>query len=153
MHYTDYFPNKALAWSPWQSNLLASGGGTHDAMIHVWNSNTGGRIHSFQSPSQITSLHFAPNKKEILSTHGYPDNAIMIHSYPSFTKVGEIKEAHDARVLFSCIGPSGDLVLTGAGDENLKFWRIWDAAKSSKHKSKSTGLGGIGGRDGFMPIR
>ncbi|KAL5498051.1 SLP1 [Sanghuangporus vaninii] len=144
---------KALAWCPWQPNLLASGGGTHDAMIHIWNCNTGGRIHSLQTPSQITSLHFAPNKKEILSTHGFPDNAIMIHSYPALTKVGEIKEAHDARVLFSCVSPSGDLVLTGAGDENLKFWRIWDAVKTTKHKSKSSGLGGLGGRDGFALIR
>ncbi|EJD01982.1 WD40 repeat-like protein [Fomitiporia mediterranea MF3/22] len=141
---------KALAWCPWQSNLLASGGGTNDATIHVWNSNTGARIHSLKTPAQVTSLHFAPHKKEILSTHGYPDNAIMIHGYPSLTRIGEIKESHDSRVLFSCVGPSGDLVLTGAGDENLKFWRIWEVPKSGKHKSKSSSLSG---RDVYMPIR
>lgn len=140
---------KALAWCPWQTNLLASGGGTSDAMIHIWNCNTGARLHSLGAAAQVTSLHFAPHKKEILSTHGYPDNSIMVHAYPSLTKVGEIKEAHDARVLFSCVGPAGDLVLTGAGDENLKFWRIWEVPQLTKHK-KSTSLGS---RDGFSAIR
>jgi cell division cycle protein 20 (cofactor of APC complex) len=41
-------------------------------------------------------------------------------------RVAEIRDAHDSRVLFSCVGPAGDVVCTGAGDENLKFWRVWD---------------------------
>ena len=106
-------------------------------------------MHSLKTPAQVTSLQFAPHKKEILSTHGYPDNSVMVHAYPSLARVGEIKEAHDARVLFSCVGPAGDLVLTGAGDENLKFWRIWEVPKVTKHK-KSTSLGS---RDGFSAIR
>ena len=72
----------------------------------------------------------------------------MVHAYPSLSLVAEIREAHDARVLFSCVGPAGDLVLTGAGDENLKFWRIWEVPKVVKKKEKSAG-----GRDGFMAIR
>ena len=32
---------KALAWCPWQTNILASGGGTADRMIRFWNCNTG----------------------------------------------------------------------------------------------------------------
>ena len=32
---------KALAWCPWQKNLLASGGGTADRMIRFWNTNNG----------------------------------------------------------------------------------------------------------------
>ena len=132
---------KALAWCPWQSNLLATGGGTNDATINFWNSSMGARVQSLKTPAQITSLHFAPHKKEIFSTHGYPDNALMVHSYPTLNKVAEIKEAHDARVLFSCVGPAGDLVLTGAGDENLKFWRIWEVPKKERLHKKAAGLG------------
>ena len=65
----------------------------------------------------------------------------MVHSYPTLNKVAEIKEAHDARVLFSCVGPAGDLVLTGAGDENLKFWRIWEVPKKERLHKKAAGLG------------
>lgn len=32
---------KALAWCPWQNNILASGGGTADRTIRFWNCNTG----------------------------------------------------------------------------------------------------------------
>lgn len=32
---------KALAWCPWQNNLLASGGGTADRTIRFWNISTG----------------------------------------------------------------------------------------------------------------
>ncbi|KAF5386753.1 hypothetical protein D9615_001810 [Tricholomella constricta] len=152
---------KAIAWCPWQPSLLASGGGTNDATINVWNSTTGARLHSLKTPSQITSLLWAPAKKEILSTHGFPTNAIMVHAYPSMERVAEIRDAHDARVLFSCVGPGGDVVCTGAGDENLKFWRIWDSAVEEKAKKKKTLGNGedIGGgrinstREGILSIR
>ncbi|KAF5392810.1 hypothetical protein D9757_000898 [Collybiopsis confluens] len=127
---------KGIAWCPWQANLLASGGGTNDATIHIWNSTTGARLHTQKTPSQITSLLWAPHKKEILSTHGYPTNSIMLHAYPSMERVAEIRDAHDSRVLFSCLSPAGDVVCTCAGDENLKFWRIWDVVDGAAKKRK-----------------
>lgn len=76
----------------------------------------------------------------------------MVHSYPSFDRVAEIRDAHESRVLFSCVGPAGDVVLTGAGDENLKFWRIWEVPKAGKKKEMSlSSSGGI--REGIMAIR
>ena len=58
----------------------------------------------------------------------------MLHAYPSMERVAEIRDAHDTRVLFSAIGPAGDVVVTGAGDENLKFWRVWEVEKAAKKK-------------------
>ncbi|EIW80121.1 WD40 repeat-like protein [Coniophora puteana RWD-64-598 SS2] len=128
---------KAIAWCPWQTNLLASGGGTNDATIHIWNSGTGARLHSIKTPAQVTGIHWSPHRKEFLSTHGYPTNAIMVHAYPSMERVAEIRDAHDSRVLYSAISPAGDLACTGAGDENLKFWQIWDTASTKKKKSEN----------------
>lgn len=51
-------------------------------------------------------------------------------------RIAEIRDAHDSRVLNSCIGPAGDVVCTGAGDESLKFWRIWDVVSESSGKKK-----------------
>ncbi len=133
-----FFGTQAVGWCPWQPSLLATGGGTNDAKIHVWNTTTGARIHTIATPAQVTSLHFAPHKKEILSTHGYPTNSIMIHAYPSLERVAEIRDAHESRVLFSCVSPAGDMVCTGAGDENLKFWKVWEVPKSSSGKKKET---------------
>lgn len=56
----------------------------------------------------------------------------MVHAYPSLERVAEIRDAHDSRVLWSALGPAGDVVCTGAGDENLKFWRIWEVPKEKK---------------------
>lgn len=54
-------------------------------------------------------------------------------------RVAEIRDAHDSRVLFSAVGPAGDVVVTGAGDENLKFWRIWDVEKEPAGTKKKKG--------------
>ncbi|KAJ3554356.1 hypothetical protein NP233_g12439 [Leucocoprinus birnbaumii] len=155
---------KALAWCPWQPSLLASGGGTNDSTINIWNSTTGARLHTLATPSQITSLHFSPTRKELLSTHGYPTNSIMIHAYPSMERVAEIRDAHDSRVLFSAVDPRGEVVCTGAGDENLKFWRVWESTVESgggkKRSGKGAGVGEVGGggrvnstREGILSIR
>ena len=44
---------KALAWCPFQSNLLASGGGTADRTIKFWNSVTGAQLNSIDTHSQV----------------------------------------------------------------------------------------------------
>lgn len=43
---------KALAWCPFQSNLLASGGGTADRCIKFWNTHTGALQNSIDTHSQ-----------------------------------------------------------------------------------------------------
>lgn len=44
---------KALAWCPWQKNLLASGGGTADRMIRFWNSSSGACLNAVDTHSQV----------------------------------------------------------------------------------------------------
>ena len=74
-------------------------------------------------------------------------------------RVAEIRDAHDSRVLFSCVSPAGDVVCSGAGDENLKFWRIWEVA-SEGVKKKVVGIrDDVGGgrtkstREGILTLR
>jgi cell division cycle protein 20 (cofactor of APC complex) len=83
----------------------------------------------------------------------------MMHAYPSLERVAEIRDAHDSRVLFSCVGPAGDVVCTGAGDENLKFWRIWEVtSQGTKKKVMAVGDELGGGRnnstkEGILSLR
>lgn len=44
---------KALAWCPFQANLLASGGGTADRCIKFWNTQSGACINSIDTYSQV----------------------------------------------------------------------------------------------------
>ena len=47
---------KAVAWCPWQSGVLASGGGTADRCIRTWNCNTGNLLNTVDTKSQVSSL-------------------------------------------------------------------------------------------------
>ena len=44
---------KALAWCPWESNLLATGGGSSDRSIKTWNTSTGVQLSSTDTGSQV----------------------------------------------------------------------------------------------------
>lgn len=125
---------KALSWCPWQHNLLATGGGSHDRHIHFWNTTTGSRVNSIDTGSQVTSLKWSAHYKEIASTSGFPDNSISIWSYPSLVKNIEIP-AHESRVLHSCLSPDGQTLATAAADESLKFWKVFE---------KKAGAAGVG---------
>ncbi|PVU90457.1 hypothetical protein BB561_004882 [Smittium simulii] len=122
---------KALDWCPWQLNLLASGGGTNDKHIHFWNTTTSAKLDSIDTGSQVTSLLWSHNYREIMSTHGFPDNTISIWNYPSLTKVIDIP-AHDSRILHSAISPDHQTIATVACDENLKFWKIFENPSATK---------------------
>lgn len=65
---------KALAWCPFQGNLLASGGGGGDHCIKLWNTHTGARLNSFDTGSQVCSLLWNKNERELLSSHGFTKN-------------------------------------------------------------------------------
>lgn len=47
---------KAIAWSPHQRGLLASGGGTADRKIRYWNTLTGNLLSEWDTGSQVSSL-------------------------------------------------------------------------------------------------
>lgn len=102
---------KALAWCPWNMNLLATGGGSYDRHIHFWNSTSGARVNSIDTGSQVTSLRWSPHHREIVSSSGFPDNSLSIWSYPTLVRTVEIP-AHESRVLHSCLSPDGQMLAT-----------------------------------------
>ncbi|ORY76964.1 sleepy-like protein Slp1 [Protomyces lactucae-debilis] len=121
---------KALAWCPWNTSLLATGGGSSDRNIHFFSSTSGARLSTMNCTSQVTSLTWSPAHREIVSTHGFPDNQITVHSVQNNTlsKVVDIP-AHDARVLHACLSPDGTTLATTSSDENLKFWKVFEAKR------------------------
>ena len=123
---------KALAWSPHERHLLASGGGTADRCIKFWNSQNGALLNSIDTGSQVCALQWNPFEKEILSSHGFARNEISLWKYPSMAKVKEL-EGHTSRVLHLACSPDGTTVVSAAGDETLRFWEVFaPPAKSTK---------------------
>ncbi|KAK2822407.1 hypothetical protein Q5P01_022472 [Channa striata] len=131
---------KALAWCPWQPSILASGGGTSDRHIRIWNVNSGSCISSLDTRSQISSLVFAPNYKELVSAHGYDQNNIVISKFPSLSKVAELN-GHEDRVLNLTLSPDNSTIASVAGDETIRLWKCFDVdplKKKAKERMQSS---------------
>ena len=179
---------KAIAWSPHQRGLLASGGGTADRCIKFWNTvstaqhsanaalasshtatNTAASlnlsnlnsptflsesqplspthpqptnpnlIRSHDTGSQVCNLLFSTLTSELVSTHGYSQNAINVWKYPSMTNVVSLT-GHTYRVLYLSMSPVGDTIVTGAGDETLRFWDVFGSKAKEKAREGKEGL-------------
>ncbi|TPX43928.1 hypothetical protein SeLEV6574_g04802 [Synchytrium endobioticum] len=135
---------KAIAWCPWQINVLASGGGTNDRHIHFWNSSTAARLSSVDTGSQVTSIRWSLEYKEFVSSHGFPHNHISVWAYPSLGKIVDLP-GHDSRVLHTALSPDGQTLATGAADENLKFWKVFESRKKLSGGVGTAGAGGLTG--------
>ncbi|KAF2756322.1 cell cycle regulatory protein [Pseudovirgaria hyperparasitica] len=160
---------KAIAWSPHQRGLLASGGGTADRTIKFWDTLTSSYgasssnvrssvtiphsnsaippsssssapanlISSLDTGSQVCNLAWSRNSNEIVSTHGYSQNQIIVWKYPSMTQVASLT-GHTYRVLYLAMSPNGEVIVTGAGDETLRFWNAF-----RKKEKPGTGMGTV----------
>lgn len=115
---------KALAWCPHKSGLLASGGGTADKCIRFWNASTGLQLGAVDTGSQVCQLAWSPSSPELLSAHGYSTNTLVVWRFPSMSRVATLT-GHTTRVLYMTLAPDGESVCTGAGDETIRFWRIF----------------------------
>lgn len=128
---------KAIAWSPHQPNVLASGGGTADRRIRFWDTKEGKCTKDIDTGSQVCNLVWSRNSNELVSTHGFSQNQVVVWKVPSMTQVASLT-GHTYRVLYLAMSPDGQTVVTGAGDETLRFWKAFN-------KPPRNGMGGDGG--------
>ncbi|CAG8479234.1 9918_t:CDS:10 [Acaulospora colombiana] len=94
---------KAITWSPHSHGLLASGGGSHDKKIRFWSTTTGEVLGCYDTESQ----------------------------YPNMEQLAVLK-GHTLRVLYLSVSPDGENIVTGAGDETLRFWNVFNNGKKEK---------------------
>ncbi|WCJ27931.1 Cell division cycle 20.2 cofactor of APC complex [Euphorbia peplus] len=127
---------KALAWCPFQGNLLATGGGGGDRCIKFWNTHTGACLNSVDTGSQVCSLLWNKNERELLSSHGFTQNQLTLWKYPSMVKMAELT-GHTSRVLYMTQSPDGCTVATAAGDETLRFWNVFGVPEVAKPAPKA----------------
>lgn len=124
---------KALAWCPFQSNLLASGGGTTDRCIRFWNTHTGAMLNSIDTKSQVCALQWNRHEREILSSHGFSQHQLCLWKYPSMHKMAELT-GHSQRVLHMAQSPDGRTVVSAAADETLRFWQCFGESQKKKQQ-------------------
>jgi len=103
---------KALAWSPHQSGVLASGGGVADRCIHLWNTTNDVTVKTVETGSQVCNLIWSKNVNEIVSTHGYSLFEVAVWKASSMTRIA-----------------------TGGGDCTVRTWDVFPAAKAAANNS------------------
>lgn len=128
---------KALAWCPWERNLLASGGGTADRTIKFWNGATAQLLRSVATGSQVCGLVWSKTERELLSSHGFSQNELCLWQYPSMARLREFT-GHTARVLHLAMSPDGRSVVSAAADETLRFWDVFASSSSAATAACST---------------
>ena len=83
---------------------------------------------SIDTGSQVCNLTFSKQANELVSTHGYSLNQIMVWNFATMSKLVTLT-GHSYRVLYLSISPNGQDIVTGAGDETLRFWNIFNEVK------------------------
>ncbi len=135
---------KALAWSPHDRHVLATGGGSSDRTVKLWNASTGALLSSTDAGSQVSSLLWSPHSRELLSGHGFSENQLTLWSAPSMTRLAELK-GHTERVLHMAASPDGSSVVSAGADETLRFWSVFG-------EPAGAAVGGAGGAVGTKAV-
>jgi WD40 repeat protein len=125
---------RALAWSPTAPGILASGGGTSDKMIRIWNAETGETLAAVNTGSQVCNLFWNEEYNEVLSTHGFSQHQLALWRGSDLTLIAQFYE-HKQRVLFMAASPDGTRVTTAAPGDDLRVWKMFPSKRMSVMES------------------
>mmetsp|Transcript_4513 Transcript_4513/g.9186 ORF Transcript_4513/g.9186 Transcript_4513/m.9186 type:complete len:443 (-) Transcript_4513:56-1384(-) len=127
---------KALRWCPWQRNVLATGGGTADRQVCLWNASNGRLLMSVDTESQVTGVVWGTQERELLTAHGYSRNQLSLWSAPSLIKKTDL-EGHTGRLLGLAQSPDGAMVCSSSADETLRFWQVFSPREAERRFDRS----------------
>nr|XP_012312735.1 cell division cycle protein 20 homolog B isoform X3 [Aotus nancymaae] len=115
---------KAMDWCPWQSGVLAIGGGMKDGRLHILDINAGKSIQTPSTNSQICSLIWLPKTKEITTGQGTPKNDVTVWTCPTLSRSGGFF-GHRGRVLHLALSPDQSWVFSAAADGTASVWSCY----------------------------
>ncbi|KAK8024699.1 wd domain-containing protein [Apiospora arundinis] len=102
---------KALAFCPWRPNLLATGGGSTDKLIHFFHTASGAALATISVSAQVTSLTWSTTRRELAATFGYavPEHSVRIavFSWPECAMIGCVRWHGEHRALGAIAYPGG----------------------------------------------
>nr|XP_056705019.1 cell division cycle protein 20 homolog B [Euleptes europaea] len=123
---------KAMMWCPWQSAVIATGGGIKDRTLHIWNISSMKSLERADTRSQICSLLWLPNTKELITGEGYPWNKMSVWRYPMLSNSAELCD-HKGRVLHMALSPEGNRIFSAGADETAYVWKYRRMKPNTMH--------------------
>jgi cell division cycle 20-like protein 1 (cofactor of APC complex) len=74
----------------------------------------------------------------MVTTHGYSLNQINLWNTSGNWEDKTVRKVttltgHTYRVLYLAASPQGESIITGAGDETLRFWNVFDSSQYKRH--------------------
>ncbi|EME48918.1 hypothetical protein DOTSEDRAFT_109772, partial [Dothistroma septosporum NZE10] len=162
---------KAIAFAPWQSSLIAAGGGSNDRCIHFFHAVSGATLATIDCYAQVTSLVWSEKKQEIAVTFGFaqPEHPyrVAVFAWPSCRRVVSIPWWGEERALSAVAYPGGPYggsgqrndrtlrsgqghrtreegcLVVATSDASIKFHEIWpDRSEQGREKSDRGKFGG-----------
>lgn len=122
---------KAIAWSPHRRGLLATGGGTADRYIRIWNTMQSeinaspSPLSHFNTGSQVCNMAWSPQDPRcLISSQGFNDNLVVAWDYLRGGEPIAMMRGHEQRVLHMALGPDGGkTVATASADQTIRLWQ------------------------------
>lgn len=64
---------------------------------------------------------FSKTHDEVITAHGFSSKEINVWQVKGLNKIASLR-GHQNRVLYLSMNPEGNVIVSGAGDETLRFW-------------------------------
>ena len=113
---------RAIAFCPWNENLIATGGALGDGRILIHNIATGNLVTETLGGNQICDLVWSTHYRELLSSQG-GENQMTIWLYNErILEAQKYLHGHRNRTLNLELSPDGQSVASLGDDETLKIW-------------------------------
>ena len=127
---------RAIAFSPTDFNVLASGGGKADCTIRLWNAVTGQERQLCRTHAQVTELVFSPNGKEILASHGFSSTNLTLWNVLKLKQLTQMNKHGNGSVAVAA-STDGRTVVSFGGDYDEETVRYWELGWKPQPKCES----------------
>jgi WD40 repeat protein len=124
---------KAIAWNPHDFAMIATGGGTKDKTIKLWNSRNGNVRKSVNAGAQVCCMMWNPHVVELLTGQGFGVGGCRLSLWkcPSLTRIQTFESLkQDCRPIAMALCPSGSKVCVASTDECVRIWDMFEPLHS-----------------------
>lgn len=84
----------------------------------------------------MCSIQWSDSYKELVTSHGFSDNQLILWKYPTMQKTHEFT-GHTKRVLHMAKSPDGSTICSASADETLRFWDLFSPSSTKASNSSS----------------